>query len=34
MSFSYVPEVLAVLTVVHTARDESVRIISFSPGKQ
>lgn len=31
MSFSYVPEVLAVLTVVHTARDESVRIISFRP---
>ena len=31
MSFSYVLEVLAVLTVVHTARDKSARIISFRP---
>ena len=29
MSLSYVLEVLAVLTVVHTARDQTVRIISF-----
>ena len=31
MSFSYAVEVLAVLTVVHTARGKSVRIISFRP---
>jgi len=33
LSFSYVLDVLAVLTVVHTARDKSARIISFRPGK-
>jgi uncharacterized DUF497 family protein len=30
-SFSYVLDVLAVLTVVHTARDGAARIISFRP---
>ncbi|MCL2656837.1 MAG: BrnT family toxin [Betaproteobacteria bacterium] len=30
-SFSYVADVLAVLTVVHTARDGAARIISFRP---
>jgi uncharacterized DUF497 family protein len=30
-SFSYVAEVLAVLVVVHTARDSAARIISFRP---
>ncbi len=30
-SFSYVVDVLAVLTVVHTARDGSARVISFRP---
>jgi len=30
-SFSYVLDVLAVLTVVHTARDDAARIISFRP---
>ena len=31
LSFSYVADVLAVLTVVHTARDGAARIISFRP---
>jgi len=30
-SFSYVAEVMAVLTVVHTTRDGAIRIISFRP---
>jgi len=30
-SFSYVADVLAVLTVVHTARGGAVRVISFRP---
>lgn len=29
LSYSYVMDVLAVLTVVHTERDDTVRIISF-----
>ena len=31
LSFSYVMDCLAVLTVVHTPRDGTVRIISFRP---
>ncbi|MBP6894076.1 uncharacterized DUF497 family protein [Pseudacidovorax sp. 1753] len=34
MSFSYVLEVLAVLTVVHTDRDGAARIISFRPASR
>lgn len=30
-SFAYVFDVLAVLTVVHTARDDALRIVSFRP---
>ena len=29
LSFSYVAEVLAVLTLVHTEREDAVRVISF-----
>ena len=31
LSFSYVAEMLAVLTLVHTDRDSAARIISFRP---
>ena len=31
LSFSYVAEVLAVLTLVHTEREDAVRVISFRP---
>lgn len=31
LSFSYVAEVLAVLTVVHTEREDAARVISFRP---
>ena len=30
-SFAYVFDVLAVLTVVHVARDDALRIVSFRP---
>ena len=31
LSFSYVAEVLAVLTLVHTEREGAVRVISYRP---
>ena len=31
LSFSYVAEVLAVLTLVHTEREDAARVISFRP---
>jgi len=33
-SFAYVFEVLAVLTVVHTAREDALRIVSFRPASE
>ena len=33
-SFAYVFDVLAVLTVVHVARDDAVRIVSFRPASE
>lgn len=33
-SFAYVFDVLAVLTVVHVARDDALRIISFRPASE
>ncbi len=33
-SFAYVFDVLAVLTVVHVARDRALRIISFRPASE
>jgi uncharacterized DUF497 family protein len=33
-SFAYVFDVLAVLTVVHVAREETLRIISFRPASE
>ena len=34
MSFSYVMDLLAVLTVIHLDRDGAVRIISFRPASE
>ena len=34
MSFSYVINLLAVLTVIHLDRDDAVRIISFRPASE
>ena len=33
-SFAYVFDVLAVLTVVHTTRDNALRIVSFRPASE
>jgi uncharacterized DUF497 family protein len=33
-SFAYVFDVLAVLTVVHTAREDALRIVSFRPASE
>ena len=33
-SFAYVFEVLAVLTLVHTAREDALRIVSFRPASE
>lgn len=33
-SFAYVFDVLAVLTVVHVARDDALRIVSFRPASE
>ncbi|MBL8378909.1 MAG: BrnT family toxin [Burkholderiales bacterium] len=33
-SFAYVFDVLTVLTVVHVARDDSLRIVSFRPASE
>lgn len=33
-SFAYVFDVLAVLTVVHAARDDALRIVSFRPASE
>jgi hypothetical protein len=33
-SFAYVFDVLAVLTVVHVAREEALRIVSFRPASE
>lgn len=33
-SFAYVFDVLAVLTVVHVARDDTLRIVSFRPASE
>lgn len=33
-SFAYVFEMLAVLTVVHLARDDALRIVSFRPASE
>lgn len=34
LSFAYVFDVLAVLTVVHVARDDALRIVSFRPASE
>ena len=33
-SFAYVFDLLAVLTVVHVARDDALRIVSFRPASE